>query len=160
MPICRVDGDTVIPMEAVQHALHLPRRYAGHSLPGRGCVMCLARSHLVEGLEVHRAAGGTIMLCCNYHATSPCVWGIDRQGFNDTQGNITVNASLHVMEPMGRYLAGCGYSFGCGLVLNKEAKWWRVPHQRHFLLLAAVECAGGVSVQDVLLEDGEVLIGR
>ena len=122
MSVSRVDGDTVVPVEAVQHALHLPRRYTGHCLPSRGRVVCLARGHFIEGLEVHCATGGTIMFCCNYHATCPRVWGVDRYWFNDTEGDVTVNASLHVMQPMSRYLTRCGYSFWCGMVLNKEAE--------------------------------------
>ena len=85
--------------------------------------MCLAWGMLVDWLEIHYPARGPVMLCCDDHPTGPGVRSVNRDRFNHSKSYITLNASLHIVDPVGWYLASCTYSSGLGLFINEQAQW-------------------------------------
>ena len=86
-------------------------------------MVCLAWGMLVDWLEIHYPARGPVMLCCDDHPTGPGVMSVNRDRFNHSKSYITLNASLHIVDPVGWYLASRTYSSGLGLFINEQAQW-------------------------------------
>ena len=93
------------------------------------------------------------------HAAAPLHRLIDRHSLKYAKLLVPVQASFDLVTPVDGNLAGCVDSHRPGRLISKEAEGRTVIHELEGLVFTAVETAGRVSLEDVLLELLHVLRG-
>ena len=91
------------------------------------------------------------------HPAAPGDRSVDRDFLQDTKADISVQALLDSLLPVERNLAGTVNSSRPGLLVNEDPERRGAVHQVEGLVLADIEGAGLVPVQDVLPESGDIL---
>ena len=149
----------MVPIPTVKGGLHLASRDGGHDGPGGLGVVCLAWGVFVEGREVHYSPRCPVMFGSDDHAAAPLHRLIDRHPLKDAKLHVPVQASLDLVTPVDGDLAGCVDSHRSGRLISEEAEGRTVIHELEGLVFTAVEAAGRVPLEDVLLELLHVLRG-
>ena len=113
---------------------------------------------VINCLEVYDTAWTTVSFWCYNHPTIPGNWDIQGNSFNHTKSLITVKSASDSISPVDRYRAGVvdGDRFGIGI--NKEPHGGHAGHGGKDLSFTTVEPRGFESVQNILLEDGQVVL--
>ena len=113
----------------------------------------------IDRLEVDHPTGTSVTLRGDEHPGTPGDRGFDRHPLEDTQADILVQPCLDLGSPVDRDSCWCMDGDRFSFLVHEEAERGTVIHEGEGLMLAPVEGAGGVPVQDVLLQQGEVLLG-
>ena len=83
-------------------------------------MMGLTRAVGIDSLIIDYSTGRSVSLGLNNQAGAPSNWLI--HPFNDTESNISVEASLHILDPMEGNSSGGVYCNWVCCLINKEAE--------------------------------------
>ena len=109
---------------------------------------------IINGLVVNDPPGGPVVLGGDHHAGAPAGGLVHGDPLDDTEADVSVQSSFHLVSPVDGY-GGWGVdSHGSGLLVHEQFHGGTVLHEGERLSLAHIKGTGGVPVEDVLLEGG------
>ena len=102
--------------------------------------MGLTDSRFVESLEIHRPAGGSILLWANYHSGAPGHRFIQGDGLQHPQATVAVKFLLYLLLPVDGDGDGRVDGHWCLGGVDMESEGRKVSDEGEFLVTALIEC--------------------
>ena len=122
-------------------------------------MVCLPDGMLIQRLEIYSAAVFTRFFPLGYHPGAPSYGGAHRDRFNHPQPHVLVKASFNFFLGMHRDWYWCVVCHWLGIGVYHEPHVGTAHHWQR-LVLTYIECAGGVVVNQPLLQLAPVALCR
>jgi hypothetical protein len=113
--------------------------------------MSLPSSVAIEWLKVNSSPWFPRFFRAHYHPVAPSYWFANRDGLDDTEANVLVEASFYLFLPVNGDGYRCVVGHGAGVGVDHEVDR-RSGHLGEGLMFTYVKCAGFVIIQEPLLQ--------
>ena len=116
----------------------------------------LSETMVIDLLVINDTTGRPIVFGGADHPAEPCGGLVHFHSLQDPKPHVPIKPSLHLLSPVDGDGGRSVYCDRLDRFINEQLHGGALLHQWERLLLAAVEGAGGVPGEDVVLDDGQV----